>query len=228
MKKIIVNEEMPHGIIDRLKALFEYEILLCKKFNLFENPVAAHPDMNYLQVKNNLFTIYDIFDLDIKNNLKSEKLKYPKDVLLNAFCIGEDFICKTDSVYIKALDYAKNIGMNIVGVNQGYVKCNLAVVNESEKAVITEDCGIYKTLKDHGYDVLLLETNSVRLDPYKYGFIGGATGNIGGKLVFTGNLLKHPEHKRIFDFCHKHKTECVSLSEDELYDYGSVLLLNLW
>ncbi len=227
MKRIVVNEEMPQGMTDRLKSLFDYEILLCKKFNLFENPVAAHPDMNYLQVKNNLFTIYDIFNSSENYCSESEKLRYPKDVLLNAFCVGEDFICKTDAVYNKALNYVKSIGMNIIGVNQGYVKCNLAVVNESEKAVITEDCGIYNTLKEHGYDVLLLETNSVKLAPYKYGFIGGATGNIDGKLVFAGNLSKHPEHKRIIDFCYRHKTECVSLSDDELYDYGSILLLDI-
>ena len=227
MKRIVVNEEMPQIMTDKLKSLFSYDIYKCKKFNLFENPIAAHPDMNYLQVKNNLFTIYDILNSSENYCSKSEKLRYPQDVLLNAFCVGEDFICKTNAVYNKALAYAKSVGMNVIGVNQGYVKCNLALVNESEKAIITEDCGIYKTLKEHGYDVLLLEINCVKLDPYKYGFIGGATGNIDGKLVFTGNLLKPPEHKRIMEFCCKHKTECISLAYDELYDYGSILLLDI-
>ena len=226
MKKIIVSEEMPQKMIEQLKSIFCYDVFKCKRFDYFEDAVAAHPDMNYLQIKNSLFTICDAFNLSEKL-YSTGKLKYPNDVLLNAFCIGEDFICKTGAVFTEALDYAKSVNMNIIDVNQGYVKCNLAVVNAEEKAVITEDRGLHKVLGEHGYDVLLLETNSVNLDPYEYGFIGGATGNIDGKLIFAGNLKKHPEHKRILDFCFKHKTECVSLSDDELYDYGSILLLNI-
>lgn len=224
MKKIIVNTDIPRTMLNKLSTLFEYSIEFCEKCDYFDGSVASHADMNFLCIRNKLFTISDAFGNHSKND---EKLKYPNDVKLNAYCVGDDFLCKTDSVYSGALEYAKNAGMNIIHVNQGYLKCNLVVVNEAEKAVITEDKGIAKILTANGYDVLLLNTHAVKLEPYEHGFIGGASGNIDGKIVFTGKIENHPEFNVIKVFLDKHNAEYVSLSDDALYDYGSVLLIDI-
>ena len=167
MKKIIISAEMPENMADKLRELFPYEIKTCEKNSIFDDAVACHPDMNFFQIGNNLFTFFDVQNNENVNIHINDagKLEYPNDVFLNAVCIGEDLICRTSSVYKKALDHAKSNGMNIINVNQGYVKCNIAVVNEENRAVITEDKGIYKILMENGYDVMLLETHSVELKP---------------------------------------------------------------
>ena len=156
---------------------------------------------------------------------KRGKLQYPEDVSLNAVCISNDFICRKKSVDQVILEHAANIGMNIIDINQGYVKCNIAVVDEENKAVITEDEGIHKTLTENGYKVLLLKTHDVLLEPYKYGFIGGATGLYENTLLFTGNVKKHAEYERMKAFCDFFGVEIKSLSKDYLYDYGSILTI---
>ncbi len=223
MKKVVVSCEMPQKMIDKIKNVCPYEIALCEKYERFENAVSAHPDMNYLEIGNKTFTISDV--IYNSSNNKDIKLKYPNDVILNAFCIGKDLICKKKSVASDVLDYAKTLDMNIINVNQGYVKCNIAVVSESDKAIITEDKGIEEVLTQNGYDILLLDEHAVQLKPYDYGFIGGASGLIDGKLLFSGNIKKHPEYEKISSFCARYGTDIISLSDDALYDYGSILLI---
>ena len=225
MKKIIVSSEMPQLMIEKIKEIFPYDLVLCNKYERFDNAVAAHPDMNYLEVGNKTFTINDVEESSLYS--EETKLKYPSDVFLNAFCIGKDLICKKNAVSRQVLEYADSLNFNVIDVNQGYVKCNIAVVNEIKKAVITEDKGIEKVLALNGYDVLLLNGHSVQLNPYDHGFIGGASGLIDGKLIFCGNIKKHPEYERIAAFCMKYDTDILSLSDNDLYDYGSILLIGI-
>lgn len=226
MRLLAVDSRISDEIFENLKRIDKNIIKIAPNQSL-DDAVCSHPDMNLLQVKDKIFTtprtnVRSGESVKIKR-FKQGKLLYPEDVFLNAVCIDNDFICKKSAVDESALKYAESCGMRIIDVNQGYVKCNIAVVSENEKAVITEDPGIAKTLTLYGYDVLLLQTHDVKLYPYDYGFIGGASGNIDGKLLFTGNVESHIEYARIKAFCDKYSVETVSLSVEPLYDYGSIL-----
>ena len=125
--------------------------------------------------------------------------------------------------------YADENGMDIINVKQGYSKCNICVV--SDNAIITEDSGISKECRKYGIDVLLLKTKSIKLNGYDNGFIGGATGVLdytnskSKKILFAGNVQNHPEYCDINLFCNKYGAELVSMSDEDLYDYGSIIVI---
>ena len=231
MKKVLaVDERMPESIINRLEK-FGHEIIKISGDTRIDKAVRSHPDMNVIKVKDRIFALLstnvrfsNVSEIVLPNK---ETLYYPEDVLMNAVCIGNDFICRRLSVAGEILDHAEKSGMRIINVNQGYVKCNIAVVSEIHKAIITEDKGIAETLKKHSYNVLLLKTHGVKLDPYDYGFIGGASGTIDNNILFCGNIKNHAEYERIIDFCQKFDVNVVSLSDHDLYDYGSILEFTL-
>lgn len=189
--------------------------------------IASHPDMNILTLCGKRFTTSETFVRknrgDVLIEQGSERLSYPKEASLNAVCIGNDFICCSKSIDKAVLHYAEQCKLHTVFVQQGYVKCNLVVVSEKDKAVITEDCGIAKVLASEGYTVLKLNTYAVGLAPYAHGFIGGAAGTLGHIIAFTGNIRQHPEYGRILTFCSRYGKEVVSLGNEPLYDYGSLL-----
>ena len=210
---------------------FGYEIVVINENPNFDAAVSAHPDMNVLQIGTRIFSCTNVHISGIHIvpfiNGSNRVLEYPGDVLLNAVCVGNDFICRKASIATDALSYAEQLGFRIINVNQGYTKCNICVVDNDNKAVMTEDEGIERILSAHGYDVLLLRTHEVKLHPYKNGFIGGASGMIDNKIVFAGDITKHSEYLYIKRFCEKYGKETVSLSGSPLYDFGSVLVLDI-
>ncbi len=74
-------------------------------------------------------------------------------------------------VSVKKITAMKN-GIEIVDVKQGYTRCSTAVIGKN--SAITADSTIYNALTKNGIDVLKIDSGSVRLDGYGYGFIGGA------------------------------------------------------
>ena len=95
----------------------------------------------------------------------------------------------------------------------------------SENAIITADEGIAKTAAAHGIDVLKIREGYVDIDGYGYGFIGGASGACDDAVYFCGDILSHPDGQKIADFCEKHSKRCVSLSNDTLFDVGTLFFL---
>lgn len=228
MKKVAVDCRMAPDMRKRLEMYGLQPISVVADPQLSE-PIASHADMNVLVVGDRIFSSQETFVRKNRGeqpiNRGVESRRYPNDAILNAVCVGRDFICRARSVYPEALRYAEACGMRIISVNQGYVKCNLLVVDENEKAVITEDVGIERTLAALGYTVLLLKTHGVNLEPYDNGFIGGASGVTEREVLFCGNIALHEEYRTIRAFCRRYGKETVSLGESPLYDYGSILPL---
>lgn len=148
---------------------------------------------------------------------------YPRDVLFNACTVGKKLICNKKTVSQLILDTATEYGYEIVNVPQGYTKCSVCIV--SDNAIITADEGIAKACKAAGIDVLHISNGNVSLPPYDFGFIGGASGFCGNNVFFCGSLDKHPDAKRIIDFCGSYGKCVVSLSENPLSDVGTVFFL---
>lgn len=144
---------------------------------------------------------------------------------LSAVTAGKYLIARIDSLDAAVREYAVSRGYELVNVRQGYAKCACATV--SDNAIITSDRGIYHSMKELNIDLLLIEEGRVALDGADYGFIGGASGldvNNGERtLYFSGNIDRHPDAQRIRAFCEKHRTEILSLTDDELIDIGGII-----
>lgn len=233
ISKALVSADITPDIINALTKL-GIELFFVEGTWNCDPAVKNHPDIYFLHFDYNMLyhgcNICSIKgDLSEFNNQKAELLinceqevLYKKEVILNSVIIGNDLICNTALIHPIVHAQAVKQNKRILNVKQGYTKCNICIVDN--KSIITEDVGIYKTLIKYGYDVLLLKTHSVKLPGHEYGFIGGASGKISAdKIAFYGNIEKHPEYDLICRFLKRKGVEAISLSEEQLVDYGSLL-----
>lgn len=232
--KKVLSAAVKYDEYATIKALSDIGIKVIPIYNnvlLKDNPVAAHPDVNLLQISSE-----DLFcgDSNKSSNLPlSYKLhktqgrlseKYPGDVLLNAVRIGDKLICNTKTVDKAVLEFAEICNLNIIHVNQGYAKCSICVVTDS--CIITDDESVYKSTQNFFNDVLFIEKGSIRLEGLNYGFIGGATGKIDkNKIAFNGRIESHTNHNQIIDLLTRYKIKPVELIDDVLTDIGSIIPL---
>lgn len=153
--------------------------------------------------------------------------KYPSNVALNAAVVGKHIIARKDSLDPVIKEFCTERGYFIINVRQGYAKCSCAVV--CDNAIITADRGIYNSVMElkAEIEVLLIEEGRVRLNGADHGFIGGASGldtaDNRRVLYFSGNIDMHPDSDRIREFCHKHYTDIISLTDGELFDIGGMI-----
>lgn len=206
-----------------------------------DKPVSAHPDIFVFNYKNTV-----IAEESCANTLKeqmflrgnsvfqiiegckfNENTCYPHDCVLNFAVCGNYIIGNMKNINDKLSFFAKSVGLEFIDVKQGYSKCNICIV--SDDAIITEDKGLALKCRENGIDVLLLKHNCVKLDGYDYGFIGGASGTVfdnkENKILFCGCIERHPEYDVIKEFCFNHGAVPFSLSDEDLYDYGSIIIL---
>jgi len=209
-----------------------YKLIKIHQSNSLEYPVGAHPDMFMTKIDEYLFvsgTVHNLFTnfgskIIICNREVSEDhcLRYPYDIEFNCVQVGNKLICNKKYTNRTVVEYAEKNDITVIDTKQGYAKCSTCVVGDN--AVITEDDSIAENAAEYGIDVLKISKGSVGLDGYNYGFIGGASGLIENKLLaFNGNLHSHPDFDKIFKFCFDRGVGIVSLSDDELYDIGSII-----
>ncbi len=235
MSTAVVDFRTPKKCIEALLAL-EFSIITLPSFSALQEPVSAHPDMLLFFADKTVFCHKDYFAA-AKDELESirtqgyeialsnEKIssEYPEDILFNALRLGDTIYCRADRISNLILEYAEKKGINIVGVKQGYAKCSVCAVGDN--AAITADEGLCKAMRNNGVDVLLISAGNIILSGYDTGFIGGCSGTDGEKIYFSGNIALHPDGDRIAEFCLKHKKEPVSLSDELLYDIGSIFFI---
>ncbi len=167
--------------------------------------------------------------------------EYPYDVAYNAISTDKFFIHNTKYTSASLLDYARNAGLEIINVKQGYAKCSCVVV--ADNAIITADSGIVKSCLAYNemiceeyennpeeqslrrIDVLKIEKGHVALEGFDYGFIGGTSGEIDSVIYFNGNLAAHPDCEKIIDFVKTHGKEVRYFDDYELTDIGSIIYL---
>ena len=147
---------------------------------------------------------------------------YPDDVAFNAACTGKFFIHNLSFTDEKLLLAAKEMGMRLIDVKQGYTKCSVVIVDEN--SIITYDEGIARACSAYPQlDVLKIAPGFVKLDGYDTGFIGGASGRVGEEIIFHGDLFSHPDFQRIVSFVEKRGLTCRWFSDFKLTDIGSIL-----
>jgi hypothetical protein len=197
------------------------------------SPIASHTDMLLFALKDRIFVSEKYLSEagisfpDLKNKITVIKETqgdcYPSDALLNGLVIGNRLFCKRESFSNEAREYAKECGLEIIFVRQGYPACTVLKVSDS--AAITADPGMKRALEKEGISVLNIENGSILLFPYEYGFIGGAAGVFGDTVYFLGNLSSHPQYENIIRFITDNKMKVISLSDEPLADLGGILFI---
>ena len=148
--------------------------------------------------------------------------EYPEDVAFNAACTGKYFIHNLNYTNPRLLNAAKDAGMELIHVRQGYTKCSIAIVDEH--SIITYDEGIVRACSKYPeLEVLQISPGFIRLDGYDTGFIGGTCGRVDDEIIFNGDLFAHPDFHRILRFIESRGLRCKWFADYKLTDIGSIL-----
>ena len=232
---IFANEAVSAKI--KMNPIFEHEVVITVPLqSLVDARVSNHIDLSMFV--DGLIFIHVSIAAEIKTQMlnyvnekwynqhvvvgNSELINtYPQDIPYNAVKLERHFFHRLDKTERAILDWVqKNPDCIITHVNQGYTRCSSLVIGN--RAVITEDAGLYQHYKSLDYDVLLIETGHVKLSGFPNGFIGGAGGNISNQLVLNGSLKHHPSEKDIKAFIKRQNYKLVELDDEPLEDCGSI------
>ena len=236
MKFALIDNRMCDVQVRALERYAE-NILHLPPHPLLPFPVASHPDMlmwiyghevvtyaDYIPVAKEVFLRLECAGYSIVPYQKSPSPQYPFDIALNCATVGCKIISNQKYMSESIKEIALNRGLQILNVKQGYAKCSTVIV--SDTAIITADSSIEKTALKAGIDVLKVSPCQVELDGYNTGFLGGASGTTTDAVIFCGNIALHSDAEQIKSFCAKHGKQVVSLSEEPLYDYGTIMFLD--
>ncbi|MBQ3183519.1 MAG: hypothetical protein IJB57_07600 [Clostridia bacterium] len=222
MKTLFISNQIPNTLRSIFKDMGLDLVFLPPDPSLPE-PVSAHADMlmfgsivqkDYYERNKQLF---DGFDMVLTE--ESFGNKYPKDVLLNAFAVGDRLFGRLESLSVKI----KELYPKAVNLRQGYAKCSTLLFGNN---AVTSDKGISDALSEFGINVLLINPGHIRLPGYDYGFIGGANFVYENKVVFFGNIEEHPDYVKIKDFIESAGYELIYDKNEPLTDLGGAIVLD--
>ncbi|WP_238884866.1 DUF6873 family GME fold protein [Clostridium sp. YIM B02551] len=211
-------------------------IIKVPKFSKLYNAIDGHPDIQLSLINSEDFSLIINKDIDSTfleqlNNLNIKfKLSngfigstYPENISLNAIVLKSYLIHNLKYTDSSLLDFSKDkVKINI---KQGYAKCSTVILRE--KALITSDKGIYKTLIEYGFDILLLNPGDILLPGLNYGFIGGSTGLLSSnELGIFGDLSYYNQGNEVIKFLKKYDIEPICLRKGPLVDRGSLFTLS--
>ncbi len=206
-----------------------YTIIPTDDIKVFLQPEQKHADMQILKLNKYFFLLNECSNLNkllkIYNPVicskKAGKI-YPDNILLNFLYLNGRLYGKLSAIAPEINKYCVEHNIEMENVNQGYCRCSTLVV--SENAVITSDSSIEKVLKKNGVEVLKISPGNIALDGFDYGFIGGAGARIDNKIIFLGNIKKHPDYDIISDYIKKNNLEIEIICEDmQLTDIGGII-----
>ncbi|MBQ4071488.1 MAG: hypothetical protein IJD51_03640 [Clostridia bacterium] len=217
---------------------YGYEVLRAPAFSRLSAPLASHPDMLMFYHGGKIITSADynaeaeaLFS-DIRylcprvsvcfvDEVQGES--YPRDAIFNALVIGNRLFARCESVCRAVTEYARECGLEVINVNQGYPAC-CALPLGSDSA-ITADKGLYRAFISHGVDATLIENGDILLPPYEYGFIGGAAGVHRGRVFFLGDVRTHRCADVILGAIERAGLVAVSLGDGPLSDLGRIIFV---
>lgn len=233
----VIDFRAPQNIINGLKK-HGFEILPLPSHPALPVPVSAHPDMLLFFAKDRILCTKEYKRIASRELSVLEKAakrpivcveervqdRYPNDILLNAAIVGQHLFCLAEYT---AKEIRSDTQYTVCNVRQGYAKCSVVPIDG--QSLITEDASIEKSATSMGLSVLKIDATHIELPGYDTGFLGGATsyapyGDI-DEIYFCGHLESHPQAKKIHAFCEKRGKKAISLSEDPLFDLGTVFLM---
>ena len=151
--------------------------------------------------------------------------KYPDTCRFNAVGVGNILIHNLKYTDKKILDLYRNLSTKSVqiNVNQGYTRCNLLALNETN--YITSDLGIKRVLEDHNFNVFYVDPHQITLPGQKYGFFPGCCGLVDDNLVVCGSISRLKECKELRKFVRRNGMKIIELYNGELIDVGSIFFV---
>lgn len=211
---------------------FNFDVIKIPRDNNLYKAIDGHTDIQLNILDTNTIIINKNINLTFKELLKTKNInfiesyttlseKYPNNIPLNAYITDNYLIHNLKFTDKKILDYCKN--KKIINVKQGYTKCSILPLRE--KAIITNDNGIYNTLKSEYFDILLLPYGDIELSGLNYGFIGGVGGMISNDcMAFFGSLDNYAYGDEVKKFLYKYDIKPIYLNNTKLIDRGSLLV----
>ena len=238
MKIALVDERMPKDAKRRLELDGFYTLDVPKSKRLPE-PVSAHPDMVLFHHEKTIISSAEYCDefpyffedltklipgitLELTDDVFAES--YPHDAIFNALVIKNKIFLKSDSVSPAVISYAKRRGLEICNTKQGYPACTSLALSPIH--VITADSGMAKLFTKDGIKTTIIENGDILLPPYKYGFIGGASGLFRDKVYFIGDYRTHRNADLIESALREEKLTPISLSPSPLLDLGRIVFID--
>lgn len=196
-------------------------------------PEAYHPDMimsvfdgmaflpeEYLASNGHIADELSSLGLNVTACREARGKSYPRNVSLNVLVADDFALLNPKSVSPLLLS---NLGSRrIIGTAQGYAACSTLY---AAPCAVTADKGIYKALTAEGVEVLLIGEGHISLEPYSYGFIGGASFVVGDTVFTFGDIASHPDHGAITSFLRSCGKRIVPLSSSPLADYGGAVVV---
>lgn len=243
MMRFIEKPNLPDGRVSRIicgEIPYEIKCFLGERRvdiidfepnSLIDAAVSTHADMCALHIggekvivdKKQTDLIARLRDLGFSVTKTKEDIagEYPSDIKLNIALFGKNAVGAFKFSDPAAIE--NSVEFNCYEVKQGYAKCSVLPVNE--KALITDDVSVYKTLRN-AFDVLLIDKGDIVLEGHDYGFIGGASAKISAEeVLFLGDIKSHRSCKEILDFLYRYNCSAVSFDGLPLTDVGGVVSL---
>lgn len=232
MRTVFVDYRISEEQLENLN-LFNLNIIKCPQCNNLSPSISGHPDIQLYVVDESTLILHknislaflkEVETLGFQTILTKYSLKenYPKDIIVNAFALGNCFfhcLKYTDESLLKLMLEKEK---KLINVTQGYTKCSTAII--SKNAAITSDSSIFTALNNNSFDVLFLPPGDIELPGLDYGFIGGTCGLIApNKIAFYGNLDNYLYGYEVKNFLYKHQVEPFYLSKGKLIDRGSII-----
>lgn len=211
-----------------------FSVILCPSDPSLPAPISHHPDTLMAVLDGALFCPkeYYLKNTDFFRALSYPALypleegygaSYPNDCAYNLLTIGKKAFYHPAALAPSLAEAVTARGYSAVPTRQGYTACTVCALGGSH--AITADAGMAKKLSARGISVLKIESGSILLPPYEYGFIGGACGVYKETVYFLGDITAHPSYAAIKAFADSIGFALCSLSDETLCDLGGILFL---
>ena len=164
------------------------------------------------------------FGYKVVQGKMSVKSHYPGDCAYNVGIVGgRCFLNKdiTDRVLISLLE---ENGYNLIHVRQGYSKCSICPIEEN--LIITGDPSILKEAERMGVEVIKCTNETIILEGFSSGFIGGCMCMQDKEtLLINGELKDYKDGLYLSKKLEEKGISVVSLRKGALVDIGSIIPL---
>lgn len=231
MNKVLISPRADQKILNFFKNN-GYEVYHFEEMDHVYSSISDHLDTFMIKIDDTYVIdpeFYkhnkDLIDsLAIRYVLGNESVAsaYPGTVRYNCL-VGEDYLIhnlKYTDEKIKELSSSKKT----IDVKQGY--CNCSICKVGEEGFITSDKGIFKSLINNGFDMLLIEEGHIKLRDQEYGFIGGASSTLkDGSILFLGDIRNHPSFDEIHEFLERKGVSYSFIQDFEMIDLGGFLTI---
>ena len=231
-KRVIIDNRMRKLEKEQLKKL-GYELIEINTSTKLYPEISSHVDIFACKVRDKIIiepTQYQNIIQYAKNSIKGQdeiQEKYPDDIKYNVCTIGKKAIHNFQYTDERLKQELINNNYELINTTQGYTNCSIAVIDDN--SAIVSDKGLYKILKFHDIDTLLVENNlDIKLlngENYssKKGFIGGCITRLGDSIIVFGDLNKIDIDGRIRDFITSKKIKIIEFKGLDIIDDGGLI-----